>query len=532
MSSSTTIPAASRLLPYQSRRTFAIISHPDAGKTTLTEKLLASSGAIQQAGAVRGRASQRATRSDWMEIEQQRGISISSSVMTFEHDGLTFNLLDTPGHSDFSEDTYRTLTAVDAAVMVIDVAKGIESQTLKLFEVCRLRDIPIVTFANKVDREGKDPIAILDEVADTLALDVCPIVWPLGQGVDFKGLVDLFGGRVLSPSGEVLAEFTDPDTLLGNETLTADPVIKASLESFELARIGYPAFDLESYRAGHLTPVIFGSALKSVSVPQLLRSLGTWAPEPRPQPAEPAPIDPADPKVTGFVFKVQANMDANHRDRVAFLRLSSGTFKRGMKLRNVRSGKDLAVANPMFFFGHDRELADEAVAGDIVGIPNHGTLSVGDTLVEGTAAIRVTGIPNFAPEIIRRVRLADPIKGKQLGKALSDLAEEGVAQIFRRVIGGDYIVGVVGQLQLEVLQARVLKEYNVPIQLEAINFELARWVRAADRKVLEQFVTNNKMEIAEDKDGDPVYLAQSVWWLQRTQRDNPGIEFLATKERH
>ncbi len=525
-----TRPSA-RLLPYQSRRTFAIISHPDAGKTTLTEKLLAASGAIQQAGAVRGRAKQRSTRSDWMEIEQQRGISISSSVMTFEHEGLTFNLLDTPGHSDFSEDTYRTLTAVDAAVMVIDIAKGIEAQTLKLFEVCRLRDIPIVTFANKVDREGKDPIAILDEIADTLALDVTPIVWPLGQGVDFRGTVDLVGGRILSPAGQVLHSFTDPDTLLNEPALTADPVIRAALESLELARMGYPAFDLEIYRAGHLTPVIFGSALKAVSVPLLLRALGQWAPAPRPQPAQPAPIAPDAPKVTGFVFKVQANMDAHHRDRVAFVRLSSGTFRRGMKLRNVRTGKDLAVANPMFFFGHDRELAEEAVAGDIVGIPNHGTLSVGDTLTEG-AQIRVTGIPNFAPEIIRRVRLSDPIKAKQLSKALTDLAEEGVAQVFRRMVGADWIVGVVGPLQLDVLQARILKEYNVPIGFEDINFEMARWVKADERKVLDAFIVAQKLELAEDKDGDPVYLAQSAWWLGRTQRDNPGIEFLSTKERH
>jgi peptide chain release factor 3 len=523
--------SATRLLPYQSRRTFAIISHPDAGKTTLTEKLLSASGAINQAGMVRGRANQRATRSDWMEIEQQRGISISSSVMTFEHEGLTFNLLDTPGHSDFSEDTYRTLTAVDAAVMVIDVAKGIESQTLKLFEVCRLRDIPIITFANKVDREGKDPIAILDEIADTLALDVTPVVWPLGQGVDFKGIVDLVGGRILSPTGSLLKEFTDPDTLLNDAALTADPVIKASLESLELARIGYPAFDLEIYRAGHLTPVIFGSALKTVAVGELLRALGAWAPEPRPQPAEPAPIEPSEPKVSGFVFKVQANMDAHHRDRVAFVRLSSGTFQRGMKLRNVRTGKDLAVGNPMFFLGHDRELAEEAVAGDIVGIPNHGTLSVGDTLTEG-ATIRVTGIPNFAPEIIRRVRLSDPIKAKQLGKALSDLAEEGVAQVFRRMIGGDYVVGVVGPLQLEVLQARILKEYNVPIAFESINFEMARWIRSEDKKALETFINSNKLEFAEDKDGDPVYLAQSAWWLGRAQRDHPKVEFLSTKERH
>jgi peptide chain release factor 3 len=518
-----------KLQPYQTRRTFAIISHPDAGKTTLTEKLLAASGAIQQAGAVRGRANQRATRSDWMEIEQQRGISITSSVMTFEHEGLTFNLLDTPGHSDFSEDTYRTLTAVDAAIMVIDVAKGIEAQTLKLFEVCRLRDIPIITFANKVDREGKDPVDILDEVASTLALDVSPVVWPLGGGVDFKGIVDLTARVVKRPNGEVWKTFANIDDLARDNELAMDPVIMASLENLELARAGFPEFDHEVYLEGHLTPVIFGSALKAVSVAELLAALGTWAPEPRPQPAEPKPIAPDEPKVSGFVFKVQANMDANHRDRIAFVRLSSGTFKRGMRLKNVRTGKDMAVSNPMFFFGHDRELAEEAVAGDIVGIPNHGTLSVGDTLTEG-ATIKVTGIPNFAPEIIRRVRLADPMKAKQLAKALSDLAEEGVAQIFRRMIGADYIVGVVGQLQLEVLQARILKEYNVPITFEALNFEMARWVGSEDKKELERFITTLKMEMAEDKYGDPVYLAQSQWWLQRTQRDWPKIEFFATKE--
>lgn len=531
MNALTAAAPATRLLPYQSRRTFAIISHPDAGKTTLTEKLLASSGAIQQAGQVRHRANQRATRSDWMEIERQRGISITSSVMTFEHLGLTFNLLDTPGHSDFSEDTYRTLTAVDAAIMVIDVAKGIEAQTLKLFEVCRLRDIPIITFANKVDREGKDPVEILDEIASTLALDVSPVVWPLGGGVDFKGIVDLTAGVVKRPNGEVWKTFTKLEDLARDNEFAMDPVIMASLENLELARAGFPEFDHEIYLAGHLTPVIFGSALKSVSVPEMLAALGTWAPEPRPQPAEPKPIQPDDPKVSGFVFKVQANMDANHRDRIAFVRLSSGTFKRGMRLKNVRTGKDMAVSNPMFFFGHDRELAEEAVAGDIVGIPNHGALSVGDTLTEG-ANIKVTGIPNFAPEIIRRVRLTDPMKAKQLAKALSDLAEEGVAQIFRRMVGADYIVGVVGQLQLEVLQSRIQTEYNVPISFESINFELARWIFSDDKAELARFISTNKLEMAEDKYGDPVYLAQSTWWLGRAERDYPKVQFLTTKERH
>jgi peptide chain release factor 3 len=516
---------------YRSRRTFAIISHPDAGKTTLTEKLLSASGAIQQAGAVRGRRNQRATRSDWMAIEQQRGISITSSVMTFEHDGLTFNLLDTPGHSDFSEDTYRTLTAVDAAVMVIDVARGIEAQTLKLFEVCRLRDIPIITFANKIDHEGKEPLAILDEIADTLALDVSPVVWPLGQGVDFRGTVDLVGRRVLGRDGQELRVFSDVGELLSDDDLTSDPVTRAALETLQLAAAGYPPFDLATYREGHLSPVLFGSALKAISVPELLTALGEWAPPPRPQPAEPRPIQPDDPRVSGFVFKVQANMDANHRDRIAFVRLSSGTFRRGMRLRNVRSGKEIAVNNPMFFFGHNRDLAEEAVAGDIVGIPNHGTLGVGDTLVEGAEAIKVTGIPNFAPELIRRVQLGDPMRSKQLHKALGDLAEEGVAQVFRRTVGADQYVGAVGPLQLEVLGARVLQEYNVAIGLEPVPFQLARWIGAEDGKELDRFLSRHRMAIAEDKDGDPVYLAESPWLLQHTQKEWPLITFSATKER-
>ena len=522
---------AAPVLPYRTRRTFAIISHPDAGKTTLTEKLLAASGAIQQAGNVRMRRDGRSTRSDWMEIEQQRGISITSSVMTFEHDGLTFNLLDTPGHSDFSEDTYRTLTAVDAAVMVIDMAKGIESQTLKLFEVCRLRDIPIITFVNKVDREGRSPLEILDEIAETLALDVTPVIWPIGQGVDYQGFLDLVSGEIKGPlAGGEAKPFGEVDSLIEDDALMNNPVFVTSFEGLELARSALPEFDLETFRAGHLTPVLFGSALKDIGVTELLHALGTWAPPPRPQPAEPTPIVPEDGKVAGFVFKVQANMNANHRDRIAFVRLCSGTFRRGMKLRNVRSGKDLAVSNPMFFLGNDRELAEEAVAGDIVGIPNHGTLSVGDTLTEGVVS-RVTGIPNFAPEIIRRVRLMEAIKGKQLGKALSDLAEEGVAQVFRRVVGGDYIVGVVGQLQLEVLQSRVEKEYGVPIAFESIGFEMARWVTAADPKELDRFMAANRPNIAEDKDGAPVYLAQSSWWLGRMGQDFPKLGFLATKER-
>jgi peptide chain release factor 3 len=516
--------------PFRTRRTFAIISHPDAGKTTLTERLLAAAGAIQSAGQVRGKAGARSTRSDWMEMEQQRGISIASSVMNFDYQGLTFNLLDTPGHSDFSEDTYRVLTAVDAAIMVIDAAKGIESQTLKLFEVCRLRDIPIITFINKIDREGQEPLALFDEIADKLALDLTPALWPVGQGVDYRGYLDLVEKRMVGPTGTPGAEWDEIEELIEHDELMADPVFVNALETLDLARSALPEFDLETFQSGHLTPVLFGSALKGFGVAELLRALGEWAPEPRPQPAEPKPISPDEKKVTGFVFKVQANMDANHRDRIAFVRLSSGTFTRGMKLRNVRTGKDLAISNPMFFFGNNRELAEEAVAGDIVGIPNHGTLSVGDTLTEG-AALKVTGIPNFAPEIIRRVRLAEAIKAKQLAKALSDLAEEGVAQVFRRMIGADYLVGVVGPLQLEVLGARVEKEYNVPIGFESVGLEVARWIESDDEAELKRFITAQKANMAEDRDGAPVFMAQNAWWAQRAQQDFPKVRFLTTKER-
>jgi peptide chain release factor 3 len=533
MSLSTAAVAAPRPIaePFRTRRTFAIISHPDAGKTTLTERLLAAAGAIQQAGAVRGKAGVRSTRSDWMEMEQQRGISITSSVMTFDYDGLTLNLLDTPGHSDFSEDTYRTLTAVDAAIMVIDAAKGIEAQTLKLFEVCRLRDIPIITFINKVDREGLSPLDVIDEIQGKLALDLTPVLWPIGQGVDFHGYLDLLEKRVLSPQGKPIADYEQIEDLLDNEALVDDPVFMTALETLEMAKAMLPEFDLDTFHAGHLSPVLFGSALKGIGVAELLRTLGEWGPEPRPQPAIPAPIEPADKKVTGFVFKVQANMDANHRDRIAFVRLCSGTFTRGMRLKNVRSGKDMAVSNPMFFFGNDRELAEQAVAGDIVGIPNHGTLSVGDTLTEG-AAINVTGIPNFAPEIIRRVRLTDHMKTKQMAKALSDLSEEGVTQVFRRVIGADWIVGVVGQLQLEVLSSRVAKEYGVPITFESLNYEVARWIESDDPEELKKFITAQKSNIAEDRTGAPVFLAQNAWWADRAKQDFPKIRFLTTKERH
>ena len=519
--------------PVTRRRTFAIISHPDAGKTTLTEKLLLSGGAIHMAGHVRARGENRRTRSDWMEIERARGISVTSSVMTFEHDGMIFNLLDTPGHEDFSEDTYRTLTAVDSAVMVIDAAKGIESQTRKLFEVCRLRDLPIVTFINKVDREGRDPFELLDEIADTLALDVSPVVWPIGMGGLFRGLYDLRNNHLLLAGDAANGGFgrtipcSGPDDPQLAQYIPADE-LAAFRSNLELVAAGYPEFDLQSYREGHMTPVLFGSALKDFAVPELLQVLADWAPSPRPQPAEPRTVSPDENKVAGFVFKMQANMDPNHRDRVAFMRLCSGRFKRGMRLKQVRSDKTMAVHSPIFFFAQNRELAEEAWPGDIIGIPNHGTLRVGDTLTEGEN-LRFTGIPNFAPEILRRVRLEDPMKSKQMRNALEDLAEEGIAQVFRPLLGSDWIVGVVGALQLDVLASRIAAEYKVAMRFEDAPFEYARWVSGAEAD-LKSFTERNQGGLAHDRDGALVFLARNRWDLDRTQQDWPKIKFATTRE--
>ncbi len=503
------------------RRTFAIISHPDAGKTTLTEKLLLVGGAIHLAGEVKARGQSRRARSDWMKIEQQRGISVTSSVMTFEREGITFNLLDTPGHEDFSEDTYRTLTAVDSAVMVIDAARGIETQTRKLFEVCRLRSVPIITFINKVDREGRSPFELLDEIADVLQLDVCPMSWPVGMGGEFQGVYDITANRVSRPEGDsraFLGKIEDAPTLPES---VADEV--------ELAQAGYAAFDADAYRAGDLTPVYFGSALKDFGVAELIDALATHAPSPRPQPAEPAPIDPQEDEVTGFVFKVQANMDPQHRDRIAFMRLCSGVFKRGMKLTPTGHGKPIAVHSPILFFAQNREVADEAFPGDIIGIPNHGTLRVGDTLSE-RADIRFTGLPNFAPEILRRVALKDPTKTKQLRKALDDMAEEGVTQVFYPEIGSNWIIGVVGQLQLDVLLSRLEAEYKVAAVLEPAPFDTARWV-AAEPAELKAFTEINRAAMAKDRDGNPVFLAKSAWEVGYVADRYPKLRFAATRER-
>jgi len=512
--------------PANTRRTFAIISHPDAGKTTLTEKLLLNGGAIHLAGEVKARGQARRARSDWMKIEQQRGISVTSSVMTFARpfEGLgtiTFNLLDTPGHEDFSEDTYRTLTAVDSAIMVIDAAKGIEPQTRKLFEVCRMRSVPIITFVNKVDREGRPVFDILDEVADALALDVCPMSWPVGMGGEFQGVLDFATYRVSRPEG-------DSREFLGKQDF--DPVLPSDIaDEIELARGGYPEFDLEAYRHGDLTPVFFGSALKNFGVAELIDAIARIAPPPRPQPSEQGLIAPDYDEVTGFVFKVQANMDPQHRDRIAFMRLVSGTFRRGMKLIPSGSGKPVAVHSPILFFAQDREIADTAEPGDIIGIPNHGTLRVGDTLSERND-VRFTGLPNFAPEILRRVQLKDPTKTKQLRKALDDLSEEGVIQVFYPEIGSQWIVGVVGQLQLDVLVSRLEAEYKVAAGLEAAPFDTARWIKGSDA-ALKGFTDFNKSNLAKDRDGDPVFLARSVWDVSYQQERNPELSFSATKER-
>lgn len=517
--------------PLENRRTFAIISHPDAGKTMLTEKLLLESGSIRLAGEVRARGNRRRTRSDWMEIEQKRGISISSSVMTFEYQNLTLNLLDTPGHSDFSEDTFRTLTAVDAAIMVIDAAKGIESQTWKLFEVCRMRNIPIFTFINKIDREGHEPLKLLDEIMDRLALDVSPLSWPLGMGTNFQGMVDLTNGAYILPNGEVapIRWNSIAELPIGRELFDGQ-IFDQSIEELEIARSSLPAFDPVAFHEGHLTPIFFGSALKNIGVRQLLEAIAAYAPCPRPQPATPSPIDPYDSEVSGFVFKVQANLDPNHRDRIAFLRLCSGRFTRGMKLKNVRSGRELKVANPVFFFARERDLMEEAVAGDIVGIPNHGTLSVGDTLTEGSHKI-VTGIPNFAPEMIQRVRLADVTKMKQLTKAMNDLSEEGVIQVFRPVQGNAWYVGAVGSLQFDVLIARAMAEYGVEIMLEAAPYETARWILCSNKEALDAFMKAERAAITEDRFGKLVYFARNKWELSRVERNWPQVAFCDTRER-
>jgi peptide chain release factor 3 len=516
------------------RRTFAIISHPDAGKTTLTEKLLLFGGAIQLAGEVKARGERRRVRSDWMAVERERGISVSSAVMSFAYDGLAFNLLDTPGHQDFSEDTYRTLTAVDSAVMVIDAAKGIEEQTRKLFEVCRLRDVPIITFVNKLDREGRDPFELLDDIEQSLALDTVPASWPIGMGRDFLGTWDLFADGLLLFERGAGDRIVEPLRLAGLDDPQLPRLLpKAALarlkDEVEMARGLCQPFALDGYRAGHLTPVFFGSALNNFGVRELLRGIARLAPPPRPQPALPEAIAPEAGTVSGFVFKVQANIDPQHRDRIAFVRLCSGRFRRGMKLHNVRTGRTMTVHNPVFFLAREKSLAEEAWPGDIIGIPNHGSLRIGDTLTEG-AEIKVTGIPNFAPELLRRVRLDDPMRAKHLRHALEQLAEEGVTRVFKPNSGGDWIVGVVGALQLDILVARLAAEYDLAVRLEPAPYETARWLAAEEPAELKRFLDRHPSSAAEDHDGVPVFLARNAWDLRTTIEEWPALRFTATRE--
>jgi peptide chain release factor 3 len=520
------------------RRTFAIIAHPDAGKTTLTENILLAGGAIRLAGQVKARGERRRTTSDWMKIERDRGISVSASVMTFEHENKVFNLLDTPGHEDFSEDTYRTLTAADSAVMVLDAAKGIEPQTLKLFEVCRLRDIPIVTFINKMDREALDPFALLEEIEQKLALSAAPLYWPQGSGDRLRGMRDLRTGefvgykRVTAPDGTVTYE----TGRVGHnaEADFMDEAERAELDSqAELAAGMCAPYDRQSYLEGHMTPVIFGTALRHFGVRELLAAMTSEAPGPRAQKAwvkgEETRIAADRKEATGFIFKIQANMDPNHRDRIAFLRMVSGKFQRGMRMKTA-AGKQVNIHAPVMFLAQDREIADEAFGGDVIGVPNHGALRVGDALSEsGTVVFQ--GIPNFAPEILRRARVKDPMKAKHLRKALEGLAEEGVTQLFTPEIGSDMIVGAVGALQIEVMAERVKAENDLEVVFEPSPWNAARWLSSDDPKKVTAFLEANKGAAAKDLDGAPVYLAKSQWDVGYMAERHPDIRFTKTKER-
>ncbi|AMM85362.1 peptide chain release factor 3 [Martelella sp. AD-3] len=511
------------------RRTFAIISHPDAGKTTLTEKLLLFGGAIQLAGEVKAKKDRIQTRSDWMKIERERGISVVTSVMTFEYEDTVFNLLDTPGHEDFADDTYRTLTAVDAAIMVIDAAKGIEPRTLKLFEVCRMRDIPIITFVNKMDREARDTFEIIDEVAEKLALDPVPMTWPIGQGKTFCGTYHLRDSAVRYGDGERhLTKVNGPEVVA--EKLP-EHERQDWAEMAELAIDGYPAFSREAFLEGHMTPVYFGSALRNNGVRDLIHALSEFGPPPRAQVADVRTVEATDPKMSAFVFKIQANMDPNHRDRIAFVRVCSGELKRGMKARLSRTGKQMGLTAPQFFFASQRQLADTAYAGDVVGIPNHGALRIGDTLTDGEQLV-FQGVPNFAPEILRRVRLEDAMKAKKLKEALQQMAEEGVVQLFTPEDGSPAIVGVVGALQLDVLKERLKAEYGLPVSFEMARFSICRWISAEKPADLDKFVSSHRGDIARDLDGDPVFLAQDGFSLNYESERAPEIRMIAIKEYH
>jgi len=515
------------------RRTFAIISHPDAGKTTLTEKLLLFGGAIQLAGTVKGRKAARHATSDWMELEKQRGISVTSSVMQFPYNDCVVNLLDTPGHEDFSEDTYRTLTAVDSALMVIDVAKGVEARTIKLMEVCRLRATPIITFINKLDREGRDAIELLDEVEDVLKIRCAPINWPIGMGKRFKGVFDLAGDSVhlYTPGkGSVRQDVTIINGL-DNPMLDAvlGPQAQELREEVELVKGASHEFELDAYLAGELTPVFFGSAINNFGVQELLDHFVEYAPAPLERETTTRRVEAVEEKFSGFVFKIQANMDPQHRDRIAFLRVCSGKYQKGMKMHHVRIGRDVQVSNAVTFLAADRGHVEEAWPGDIIGLHNHGTIRIGDTFTQGED-LKYTGIPSFAPELFRRAILKDPLRMKALQKGLGQLCEEGATQLFKPLRNNDLILGAVGILQFDVVAQRLRDEYKVECHFESVSVATARWVECDDAKMLEQFKKKAHDNLAVDQGGDLVYVAPTRVNLDMTLERWPDVTFRATRE--
>ncbi|MBK8570851.1 MAG: peptide chain release factor 3 [Nitrosomonadales bacterium] len=515
------------------RRTFGIISHPDAGKTTLTEKLLLFSGAIQLAGTVKARKSGRHATSDWMDIEKQRGISVASSVMQFEYRNHVVNLLDTPGHQDFSEDTYRVLTAVDSALMVIDAAKGVETQTIKLLNVCRMRNTPIITFINKMDRETRDPVELLDEVESVLNIQCAPVTWPLGMGKTFRGVYHLLRDEILLfAAGEERAD-QDFEVVKGIDNPRLVEMFPLEIERLkaevELLHGASHPFDLAAFLAGTQTPVFFGSAINNFGVREILNALLDWAPAPCERDATVRVVAPNEAAFTGFVFKIQANMDANHRDRIAFLRVCSGRFERGMKIKHLRINREIRVSNVVTFMASSREQVEEAYAGDIIGIPNHGNIQIGDSFSEGEL-LQFTGIPYFAPDFFRSVRIRNPIKVKQLHKGLQQLGEEGAVQVFKPVSGGDLILGAVGVLQFDVVASRLMGEYGVDAVFDGTNTTSARWVTCDDKKMLADFEKALSHNVAYDAANNMAYLAPNSVNLKLTQERWPKVVFHTTRE--
>ena len=515
------------------RRTFAIISHPDAGKTTVTEKLLLYAGAIKTAGSVKARKASTHATSDWMEMEKERGISITSSIMQFEYDNHVINLLDTPGHEDFSEDTYRTLTAVDSALMVIDVAKGVEMRTIKLMEVCRLRDTPILTFINKLDREGKEPIDLLDEVETVLKIECAPITWPIGMGKRFKGVVHLLEGKVYLYESGKNSEIGDSITIDELDSSELDQILGLDVanemrEEVELIRETTTPFDLNEFLAGRQTPVFFGSAISNFGIQNLLDGFVEYAPTPGSRESDQREVSPNESKLTGFVFKIQANMDPKHHDRLAFMRIVSGEYKKGMKVLQVSTGKQIKIANAVNFMSRERSFTELAHAGDVIGIHNHGGISIGDTFTQGEK-LSFQGIPNFAPELFRIAQLKDPLKAKALQRGLNQLSEEGATQVFRPIINSSQILGAVGVLQFDVVAHRLKYEYGVDCRFEAISIATARWVTGSDKDIeLLKIKAGNNVAI--DSSGMLTYLAPSMVNLQLTIERHPNLVFSATRE--